>query len=584
MYDNFPYSNFHDLNTDWIVKKIKDVETSEANAKASEENAKTSEENAKQYEESAEALAEQASTHAINAREYAQAAAQSATEAAETVADTAEQVTLLQSRVDNIIPSGTQTEGNTELLDIRVAEDGQIYDSAGNAVRGQISNLKHALNAKFGFSKIENTTLINRESIGEYNQSPLSNTRRWFIPQIFNKNTYINKINFKCSVSTQARVINFEVWSKSNDTLTKVKTVSVNTQEPTVQQIAKIYTANIDYQAENDCMIAIISTFSSVIYANLNQTENTMLSSSNTDIDATELSYSTLGVWYMDLSATIYCMVYTSINVITIGEGMDYEEIQPALLAISDDSPTNPYTLLLMPKKTPYQPFTMLRNSFSKSYPWSNIKPRNISIIGLDKYNCVIQSNSGDYKYPCSEIMTNGIIKNLKFIMTNDDQTETATQGGYCMHIDCRTLNDEGYNMIIEDCDFEDSSGPCLGIGMHKNCTLTIRRCTFETNLSANYNPHEGYRNLVNYGVIFCHTSTLADSTAQNITFEDCTGVCVEGNKSLQIASAGSYDQSTSEFTYTLLRNIFWNKAVNDSAYSISNNLTANPMNFGNNN
>ncbi len=146
MYENFPYSNFHDLNTDWIIKKIKDVETSEANAKASEENAKTSEENAKQYEESAEALTEQASTHAINAREYAQAAAQSATEANNYVSSTREQVNLLQSRVDNIIPSGTQTEGNTELLDIRVAEDEQIYDSAGNAVRGQISNLKNALN------------------------------------------------------------------------------------------------------------------------------------------------------------------------------------------------------------------------------------------------------------------------------------------------------------------------------------------------------------------------------------------------------------------------------------------------------
>ena len=37
MFENFPYSNFHDLNTDWIIKRVKNVETSEANAKASEE-------------------------------------------------------------------------------------------------------------------------------------------------------------------------------------------------------------------------------------------------------------------------------------------------------------------------------------------------------------------------------------------------------------------------------------------------------------------------------------------------------------------------------------------------------------------
>lgn len=145
MFENFPYSNFHDLNTDWIVKKIKDVETSEANAKESELNAKASEQNAKVSELSAQGFALQANNHAQYAREQAQAAAQSATEANNYVTSTRDQVNLLQSRVDNIIPNQTQTEGNTELLDIRVAENGQIYDSAGNAVRGQVRNLKYAL-------------------------------------------------------------------------------------------------------------------------------------------------------------------------------------------------------------------------------------------------------------------------------------------------------------------------------------------------------------------------------------------------------------------------------------------------------
>lgn len=145
MYENFPYSNFHDLNTDWIVKKIKDVETSEANAKASEENAKASEENAKVSELSAQGFALQANNHAQYAREQAQAAAQSSTEADNYVSSTRAQVNLLQSRVDNIIPSGTQTEGNTELLDIRVEYDGTIASSAGNAVREQASNLNNDL-------------------------------------------------------------------------------------------------------------------------------------------------------------------------------------------------------------------------------------------------------------------------------------------------------------------------------------------------------------------------------------------------------------------------------------------------------
>ena len=141
MYDNFPYSNFHDLNTDWIVKKIKDVETSEANAKASEENAKASEQNAKVSELSAQGFALQANNHAQYAREQAQAAAQSATEANNYVTSTRNQVNLLQSRVDNIIPNQTQTEGNTELIDIRVGYNGVTYPSAGDAVRDQINDI-----------------------------------------------------------------------------------------------------------------------------------------------------------------------------------------------------------------------------------------------------------------------------------------------------------------------------------------------------------------------------------------------------------------------------------------------------------
>lgn len=145
MFENFPYSNFHDLNTDWIIKKIKSVETSEANAKASEEAAKASEIEARASELSASASAQSAEQSAEIARESATDAQGYAIEAGQTVANTQQQVALLQSRVDNIIPDGTQTEGNTELLDIRVEYDGVIAQSAGDAVRDQISFLKNTL-------------------------------------------------------------------------------------------------------------------------------------------------------------------------------------------------------------------------------------------------------------------------------------------------------------------------------------------------------------------------------------------------------------------------------------------------------
>ena len=152
MFNNYPYTDYHELNTDWIIGKIKNVETSEANAKQSAEDADTARQgavDAKGLAEDAQHAAERAQTAAEDAQRLAENARDAsqgyAEDAEETVHDTLDQINLLQARVDNIIPDGTQTAGNTELLDIRVAADGVTYDSAGNAVRGQVDCLNRAV-------------------------------------------------------------------------------------------------------------------------------------------------------------------------------------------------------------------------------------------------------------------------------------------------------------------------------------------------------------------------------------------------------------------------------------------------------
>ena len=45
------------------------------------------------------------------------------------------------ARLDNIIADGQQTQGNTELVDIRTGADNVIYQTAGTAVRSQFTNL-----------------------------------------------------------------------------------------------------------------------------------------------------------------------------------------------------------------------------------------------------------------------------------------------------------------------------------------------------------------------------------------------------------------------------------------------------------
>lgn len=485
-------------------------------------------------------------------------------------------------------PQGPQGETGPQGPQGPKGDPGEVTQAEFDELSEDVDDLKSALNTKIGFVNEASAHLF--DPVVSTSSSYLANTRRWFVNHIFHSGDVIDSIDYQFwkGSAVQGRIINFEIWEKSGDTLNKIETVSADVSQAVAESAVGAGTIDINYTATTDCMIAVQQEGypPCLLYQPDNAGADNVLASTNTDKNANELSFSSLELFVIKLipSFTVHYRTLTKVNVVMIGAGMDYEEIQDALIGITDDSPTNPYTLIVMPKGTPYKPFSMLRNSFSNPYPWSGISPRYISIIGMNKNDCIIQSDSGDYAFPCAELLTNGIISNLTFVMTNDAQTATATQGGYCLHIDSRTNNDLGYKMIIENCVMKNASGPCLGIGLHANCDLIFDHCNLLTTLDQNYNPHEGYRNLSDFGVVFAHTSTLADAQNQKLTFADCVGVCTNGNKSIQIASTGSYSPETASFLYTLLRNVFWNNALNAAGYSISANLTANPMNFGNNN
>ncbi|MBQ8135020.1 MAG: SGNH/GDSL hydrolase family protein, partial [Clostridia bacterium] len=51
----------------------------------------------------------------------------------------------INARIDNIIAAGTATEGNSELIDVRIGNDGIVYESAGAAVREQIQAINQSV-------------------------------------------------------------------------------------------------------------------------------------------------------------------------------------------------------------------------------------------------------------------------------------------------------------------------------------------------------------------------------------------------------------------------------------------------------
>ena len=129
-YDKFPYTNFQELNLDKIMQKIGDIDRAEeatadsaAAAAASEANALRSEQNASASEASA-----------LNSKNAAAASAAG-------IESARLQIETNTARIDNLIVDGTPTEGNSELLDIRVGANGVTYPTAGAAVRTQILNM-----------------------------------------------------------------------------------------------------------------------------------------------------------------------------------------------------------------------------------------------------------------------------------------------------------------------------------------------------------------------------------------------------------------------------------------------------------
>ena len=69
------------------------------------------------------------------------------------VADIEKEQNVLESRMNNftMLPEGEGTAENAELLDIRVGYEGEIYENAGAAVRGQYEKLHDAVKKSVGF-------------------------------------------------------------------------------------------------------------------------------------------------------------------------------------------------------------------------------------------------------------------------------------------------------------------------------------------------------------------------------------------------------------------------------------------------
>ena len=95
---------------------------------------------AKEAAEAASGSASDAAASSAESEHQAELAGNSATASANSAASIAglkSQIQTNTNRIDNLIANAGDTDNNAELLDIRIAENGETYETAGDAVRAQ---------------------------------------------------------------------------------------------------------------------------------------------------------------------------------------------------------------------------------------------------------------------------------------------------------------------------------------------------------------------------------------------------------------------------------------------------------------
>lgn len=139
-FQNYPYSDVHQLNLDWIIKEVKEVKDRTDEIDQAVADSQGYAETAQESAENASQSAEDASESLDTVREEIAEWENGVTSLKNQVVSNSNEIAVQTARIDEII-SGSTADPDAELLDIRVGYDSTVYSSAGDAVRDQVSDL-----------------------------------------------------------------------------------------------------------------------------------------------------------------------------------------------------------------------------------------------------------------------------------------------------------------------------------------------------------------------------------------------------------------------------------------------------------
>ena len=493
------------------------------------------------------------------------------TSLAEEINNRAQADDALSTRIDNIanIPVGS-TSGDAELMDIRVGANGVTYPTAGDAVRGQYSQLSNNL-----WQLSSKTVPANQYSIIylptikgiTYTVTNSTSSVLSLRAQTYDgTETVITTINANSTylftpTQTYARL---RVWANAAGT--------VSISGPSMfDDIGDLTATN---KAINDILTPVLNLFDksgnfTPIVDNKYVDYSTGVEASNTSYEYAKIEVEPSTVYNLNVpnsQVAFFTSAGSYISGVLVPGGIGYYSITtPATAAYLTWSIDHPRVNTAMFVKGDRHPNYA---GFELGIDEKSIANKHIITVGVDKdyqtiqdaanaafdnsviiidagvYNeeldirstekflhfigagtdaTIVTANGGAYDKPALEAAI-GIFENMSFITTAVTPDPGEPICSYAAHID---YDLEANNSLqFNNCKFITKSQPAVGIGLRENFTLTFNNCYFESKASAFY----------------CHDQQDYNKINQNVVIKNCTINCVGLNDpAIQLQETRSY-------------------------------------------
>lgn len=243
----------------------------------------------------------------------------------------------------------------------------------------------------------------------------------------------------------------------------------------------------------------------------------------------------------------------------------DYTSINEAVRNAGDiNSPT---TILL--REGIYDEVVCLKNK------------HNISIVGINRDQCIIINRDG--QYGSTPVMINGNfeLRNLTIKMTEKgfypEYTDNVftTYPGYALHIDSNSKNkDEQTIGRVSNCVLYSEAFPAVGMGVNENQKVIFDNCELIRNTNKEYFKRDNWK-----GAILCHSSNYQNAPNQKLIMKDCV---IKSNYGKSGQIRGNLGDSKS-FEVTMINNTCYSEVEGFNSFEYEKGeSTLNAISHGN--